>query len=39
MSFVLNNPVGGDAENATLTITVLTPKGIETSLVRTVALQ
>jgi len=38
INFVINNAVGGVAENATLTVTVLTPKGIETSLVTTVSL-
>jgi len=34
MQFVLVNPIGGDAEVATLTITLTTPKGIVTSIVR-----
>jgi len=38
MQFVLINPVGGEVEVATLTITLTTPKGIVTSIVRSFTL-
>jgi hypothetical protein len=37
-NFVITNPVGGDAEVATLTVTVITPSGTTTRLVSTVNL-
>ncbi|NQZ80238.1 MAG: Ig-like domain-containing protein [Colwellia sp.] len=38
IDFIVVNPVGGDPEVATLTITVTTPNGIITSLVKTINL-